>query len=207
MRTLSMILATGALALGCAPRPSVNTAAVSWEQRLTVTLHPPADGMYRYTLSEPAYVAIFAVSRGRGVSLAFPSFESQAGYRGRAGLNMEPPQGAGLFVMPRVPSEDKQRLRSFSGYTDAYYILASREPLPLEEILESPYFLRSLLGADLFRATDLSRTRAALEHALVRDLRNEDWASAVYFTVRSPFQLAAADERNAWNPLRAPWSW
>ena len=204
MRALSVILAAVTFVAGCAPRPSVDTGAVPACQPLRVTLHPPADGMYSYTLSEPAYVAIFAVSRGRGVTLAFPMFGSQAAHRGRAGLNMEPPQGAGLFVMPDAASVHKHRQRSFFGNTDAYYILASREPLPLEEILESPYFLRGLLGDDSFRAHSLPRARGALEHALVGHMQTDDWASAVYFTVRSPFQLVAWDERNAGSHLRAP---
>ena len=207
MRALALLLAAVTFVPGCAPRPSVNTAAVAADEQLRVTLHQPADGMYSYTLSEPAYVAIFAVSRGRGISLAFPMFGSQASHRGRAGLNMEPPQGAGRFVMPRAPSELNQRTRSFFGHTDAYYILASREPLPLEQILESPYFLRSLLGDDSFRANSLPRAREALEHALVGHMQRDDWASAVYFTVRSPFQTAAVDERNTGSHLRASWPW
>lgn len=197
-----LLLAAIPLALACAAPIAVQTAAAPADTPsdapLTVKLHEPANGVFQYSLSEPAYVAIFAVTRGYGSRLVYPYFESQIDHRGRAGLNQESVHaGGGMFAgySGGLPSDQRDRERFFLGGTDAYYIIASRTPLPLEEIVQSPYALRDLLGDEAFLATNLATTWDAIERLLAEDVPDEDLASDVYFAFRSPFLLSA------WQPV------
>jgi hypothetical protein len=110
-----------------------------------------------YVLSEPAYVAIFAVTPGHGISLIFPYSIDQVDRPSKQGIN---------------------QLWPYRTSGRAYYIIASRYSLPLEGILKSKSLLRRLVGEEAFRATKLSDTWAALNTVLVGELPDQAWASS-----------------------------
>lgn len=194
MRPFSLSVAI-AFVLACAPPPPVvHSPLAPPDAPLEVRLHQPIGDVIHYSLSEPAYVALFAVTRGQGVRLVFPYFESQVAHRGHAGLNQETLHGGNRTWGYASASLSDQGGRWRSS-ADAYFIIASREPLPLEGILQSPYLLRSLLGDDAYRATSFSRTWSALANVLAGGLPEDAWSSDVFLTLRNPFIYSAGYEQ------------
>ncbi|MGK2935418.1 MAG: hypothetical protein ACSLFE_09290 [Gemmatimonadaceae bacterium] len=163
MRPLVILAAALPLALGCAQQSATQRAALPEDGSLRVQLFPlSADrSTLDYTLSEPAYVAIFAVTRGRGINLVYPYSPTQIDRPGKRGIN-------------HVPRR---------AYGSVYYIIASRYPLPVEGILQSKPLLRRLVGEDAFRGADLSDTWKALNAIMVPELSDEAWASSTYRSV------------------------
>jgi hypothetical protein len=168
MRALVIVAAALSLALGCAQQSVTQSSALPRDGSLQVRLLTPSlDRMsLDYVLSEPAYVAIFAVTPGHGISLVFP------------------------YSMDQVDRPSKQGINQLWPYRTsgrAYYIIASRYPLPLEGILQSTSLLRRLVGEEAFRATKLSHTWDALNTIMVGELPGQAWASSAnaYRTVAS----------------------
>ena len=190
MRQL-VFLAAVPLAFGCAQQSSLRAPALPTNEPLEVRLHQPTAGALTFTLSEPGYVAIFAVTKGHGISLLYPYYQSQVELQRHAGLNQETVHGgSGGFA-----SAGRYEHRSLFGHADAYYVVASKYPLPVEGMLQSPYLLRSLIGADAFRATNLTDVGDALEAILVAEMPAGSWSSDLYLNWRDPFMSLAA-----WQP-------
>lgn len=159
MRRLVILAAALPLALACARQSATQASALPKDGSLQVQLLPPAaDRMsLDYVLSEPAYVAIFAVTPGHGISLVFPYSMNQIDRPSKRGINQLWPHRT-------------------SGR--AYYIIASRTPLPVAGILQSKSSLRRLVGDEAFRATRLSETWSALNTVMVGELPDQAWASS-----------------------------
>lgn len=159
MRPLVILAAVLPLALGCAHQSATQRASLPEDGSLRVQLFPlSADRTsLDYILSEPAYVAIFAVTRGRGISLVYPYSPTQIDRPGRRGIN--------------------QVHRGASG--SVYYVIASKFPLPVEGILQSKPLLRRLVGEEAFRGTKLSDTWKALNAIMVPGLPDEAWAASL----------------------------
>lgn len=185
-----VFLAAIPLAFGCAQQSALRAPHLPTDEPLEVRMHQPSAGALKYTLSEPGYVAIFAVTRGHGISLLYPHYESQVEHQSRAGLNQETVHGgsAGWGYSAGARYEH----RALFGHADAYYVIASKYPLPVDGMLQSPYLLRSLMGADAFRATSLTEVGGALEEILVADLPAGSWSSDLYLNWRDPFLSLAA---------------
>lgn len=180
-----VFLAAIPLTLGCAQQSSLRAPYLPTNEPLEVRLHQPTAGALNYTLSEPGYVAIFAVTRGHGISLLYPYYQSQVEYRSRGGLNQETVHGGSAGW--GYAAGGRYEHRALFGHADAYYVIASKYPLPVEGMLQSPYLLRSLVGADVFRATSLTRVGDALEDILVAGLPDDSWSSDIYLNWRDPF--------------------
>lgn len=185
-----VLLAAIPLALGCAQQSALRAPHLPTDEPLTVRLHQPSAGALNYTLSEPGYVAIFSVTRGHGISLLYPYYESQVEHRSRAGLNQETVHGGAAGF--GYAAGGRHEHRALFGYADAYYVVASKYPLPVEGMLQSPYLLRSLMGADAFRATSLTEVGDAIEAILVADLPAGSWSSDLYLNWRDPFMSLAS---------------
>ncbi|HUR92392.1 MAG TPA: hypothetical protein VMY38_06940 [Gemmatimonadaceae bacterium] len=191
-----VFLAAIPLALGCAQQSAFRAPHLPTDDPLEVRLHQPSAGALNYTLSEPGYVAIFAVTRGHGISLLYPYYQSQVEYRSHAGLNQETVHGGTVGF--GYTAGARYEHRALFGHADAYYVIASKYPLPVEGMLQSPYLLRSLMGADAFRATSLNGVGDALEAILVSDLPDDSWSSDLYMNWRDPFLSLAS-----WQPASA----
>jgi hypothetical protein len=172
MRALLILAAAAPLALGCAQQSATSRATPPVDGPLTVQLFPlsPDRSSVDYILSEPAYVVVFAVTRGHGISLVYPYSPTQIDRPGRRGINQVPRRAGG----------------------SVYYIIASRSPLPVEGILRSKSLLRELVGEDAFRGTKLSETWKALNGILASELPDEAWSWSLS-TYRSAGYAAAHD--------------
>ena len=172
MRALVILAATASLALGCARQSTIDHSALPTEGGpLRVQLFPlsPDRMSIDYVLSEPAYVAIFSVTRGHGIRLVYPYSAAQIERPGRRGINQVPRRASG----------------------SVYYVIASRSPLPVKGILQSKSLLRELLGEDAFRGAKLSETWRALNNVMVGEQPDEAWSSSLnrsvgYATLHDP---------------------
>ncbi|CAN5719407.1 hypothetical protein BH23GEM1_BH23GEM1_04450 [soil metagenome] len=173
MRPLAILAAALPLAFGCAQQSAVPHSALPNDRPLKVQLFPVSADRQSldYVLSEPAYVAIFAVTRAQGISLVFPYSLAQVDRPSRRGINQVARRAGGSI----------------------YYIIASRYPLPVEGILQSKSLLRQLVGEDAFRGATLSDTWNALNTIMVPELPDEAWASSLntyrsagYATLQDP---------------------
>ena len=184
MRPLIFLAAAIPLALGCAQQSRTRTADVAPDDGLQVQLVRPAGGGIIYSLSEPAYVAIFAISRTGGVGLVYPTLESQAYVASPAGPFQLPVPGQGNASLYNVDRRAEQR--GILATADAYYIIASTSPLHrLAEMIQSPRLLGTFL--EQFRATTISSAGEAIGLALTAGLPDSEWAEATYFGSRLPF--------------------
>lgn len=188
MRPLAFLTAAVPLAFGCAQPPVVATGPLPVDAPLEVRLHAPAAGSLIYSVSEPAYVAVFAMTSGEGISLVFPYFASQVHARSSAGLNVESARAAAGRYVTGSRVEHGFAL----PYADALFVIASKYPLPVEGMVRSPSLLRSLVGADIFHATHMSDMWDALETVLTEGLPEDAWDSDVYLNRRYPFISSAA---------------
>lgn len=127
---LSLFLAAAALVAACAP-PHVPTPAPQPKVGdLTVQMLAPERDAVRYRLSEPAYVAVFAITPGSRIDLVLPDEESATALPRPAGLNRQnmADRIPLTVVSPWHTQGRMQRLPT-------YYVLASRYPLAMEELL------------------------------------------------------------------------
>lgn len=183
MRSLAVLVAVPLL-LGCARQSAFPPPSLPSAEPLEVRLFAPTGDALNYSLSEPAYVAIFSVTRGHGIGLVYPFLDSQEEHRGHAGLNQEvlhrgtAGQGTGASA---------EQLQALFGRPDAYVIIASKEPLRVEGMARSPFLLRDLIGAEAFRAATVADAQAALEALLVTGLADADWASDLHLILSDPF--------------------
>jgi hypothetical protein len=159
MRPLVILAAALPLALGCAQQSATQRASLPEDGSLRVQLFPlSADRTsLDFILSEPAYVAVFAVTRGHGISLVYPNSPAQIDRPRRRGINQVPRRAGG----------------------SVYYIIASRYPLPVEAIMQSKPLLRRLVGEDAFRGAKLADTWHALNTIMVPELPDEAWAASL----------------------------
>ena len=184
MRPLILVAAIP-FALGCAQQSRTGTADLAPDGGLQVQLVRPVGGGIIYSLSEPAYVAIFAISRTGGVGLVYPTLESQARLASPAGPFQLPVEGQGRASIYNVDRRAEQR--GILATADAYYIIASTQPLHrLAAMIQSPRLLGTFL--DQFRGATISSAGEAIGVALTAGLPDSEWAEATYFGSRLPFE-------------------
>ena len=185
MRRLALLAVAVPFALGCAQQSRTNAPDVATDQALQVHLHRPIGGGLIYSLSEPAHVAIFAISRTGGAGLVYPTLESQVHVPSAAGAHQLPVAGQGRASLYNVDRSAEQR--GLLATADAYYIIASKLPLVgLAEMIQSPRMLGAFL--DQFRASTLSSAGEEIGFALTRGMRDDEWAEDTDFGSRLPFQ-------------------
>lgn len=198
MRPFTLLAASLPFALGCAQQSLQRPSDVPTDQPLQVTLHNPTGGGLTYSLSEPAYVAVFAISRTGGVGLVYPTREDQALVANPAGANqlrVGSRATVSLYNIDRTREE-----RGILAAADAYYIIASKRPLQgMAEMIRSPRALGTFV--DQFRAASVS-TGDEIGYALTRGLSDDDWAEDTFFGSRLPFQSLSAMQRSF--PLHCP---
>lgn len=192
MRQL-VFLAAIPLALGCAQQSALRAPHPPTDEPLQVRLYEPSAGALNYTLSEPGYVAIFAVTQRHGVRLLYPYYESQIERQSPAGLNQETVHSGSVGW--GYGASGQYEHRALIGHADAFYVIASKYPLPVEQMLQLQFLPRRLVGLDIARATSLTAVTEALEAILVSDLPNESWSSDIYLTWRDPFAVAYLEPR------------
>lgn len=147
MRT-SLLAVTAGLALAaCAPsRPEVIPAGEALNARLNRTSAGLTVGM-----SEPGYVAVFSVVPGWGVGMVYPT-RTRPSRVGRGWTNLL--EG---YRSETAPAPGNTRM----GYL---VLVASREPLEVEEYIENAFRLREVLGPE----SALGYEREAVEEAIAQ---------------------------------------
>lgn len=164
------------LALGCGQQSVSTTPGRMASEAVSVRMLPPARGALRYSLSEPAYVAVFAVNRGSGISIVLPSPDAEMDFRRRPGLNEE----SLLSGSRRIPVSTSRQESSPPVPADAFYVIASRHPLPIKELLGSPGLLARATGGDAARATKVHEALDALAGVLTRGVPADAWDADIY---------------------------
>lgn len=124
----------------------------------------------RFHLSRPAYVAVFEVVPGAGVTVLYPS-RGSAGRRLRSGWHS--PSAHAARSAWRYGSRGDGRPRYL-------YLLASDRPLRIEPFARSPSALRRALGPHAFAGHDPRRTMAMLDDLVLGAGFDQDWTRDVY---------------------------
>ncbi|HEV3052253.1 MAG TPA: hypothetical protein VGX50_18225 [Longimicrobium sp.] len=158
MRT-SLLAVTAGLALAaCAPsRPEVIPAGETLNARLDRTSAGLAVGM-----SEPGYVAVFAVVPGWGVGMVYPT-RTRPSRVGSGWTNLL--EGY------------RNETASIPGNTRMGYLvlMASREPLDVEEYIENTFRLKEVLGPESALGYDREAVEEAIAQVFGAGRNEEDW--------------------------------
>jgi hypothetical protein len=172
-RPISLLLSIVTLAAcaGHAPRPSA--AGPRDSGPLAARLLPPDHRTLNFILSEPAYVTIFEIVPGRGVSVVYPAPFDVGASRAL---------GAGSHAVFAVPYNVGRWFYSDTPVAPSsptfLYMIASREPLRIDEVLRNPAALRRTVGFVSFTQSNEQRTMDALDARFVpRALDDDAWTS------------------------------
>ncbi|MDB4886934.1 MAG: hypothetical protein JWN79_2372 [Gemmatimonadetes bacterium] len=193
MRTRFVILAgTAALATlaGCGPLPQVvyvpapATEAVAELPPVGVTIARADEGRLLVSTNQPAYVAVFELVPNRGVALVYPVTRAQR----QATLS-----GSSWLSLLRRPMRDERYARDDRFDRDGrydrdgrassvryLYAVASDRPLRLPDAAFEEEYLREVLGARDYRATDPYRTIEALSRRFVAPGMEDEWGEDLY---------------------------
>lgn len=135
-----------------------------------ITSGDPASRQVRFQLSRPAYVAVFEVVPGGGVSVLYPA-GADAGRRLRSGWHS-----------PSVWSRRGGWRYGFWTYNGPryLYLVASEHPLRVDRFVRSPGALRHALGPNAFASHNPRRTMAMLDDLVLGASTDQEWTSDVY---------------------------
>lgn len=138
MRYAAPLFAVLALVPGCARRSvaqrAANPAAVEPRAANWARLAAPSeDGVVRFTLARPAYVAVFAVVPGESVRLVSPITRAEGARPLRAGEHIRSAR-RGIVTPPRLVSFRT----GYSPQSRYLYLIASDRPLDLRQPLRWP---------------------------------------------------------------------
>jgi hypothetical protein len=124
-----------------------------------------------FTVNQPAYVAIFYIAPGRGVSMLYPRYDDELD-RTAAGFNVpgyryDP--GRWYFTNTTF-----SRLGEGPSYL---YLIASREPLMVERYDRNPGLLRRALGLATFASYDEWAVMDELANLVVPPQPDDAWST------------------------------
>jgi len=192
----SWLAVTAAVALAaCAPSASPRlTSAPDPGTPLEARLFPPYYGQVALQLSKPAYVALFEVIPGRGVSLLYP----QAGggfqqtrelwvplrYSAQRWLYTDAsPYGAGYGsgIYRRSAYDGYGRRADGSQGAPRYlFLVASEEPLAVDQFQGDAASLRNYLGVAQYAAYEPYDVMERLAYAMLPFAPEDSWVTDVY---------------------------
>lgn len=186
----SILLAGVALVIACAPRATTTSGVQPKSDDLTVRMVEPARDAVRYTLSEPAYVAVFAATGGSRIRLLLPEADSAPYERRPAGLNHQSMTGGARPVALTAP---RQSDRGTQTRVEAFYVVASRYPLPVEELLVAA-------NADAPAPTSLRQATDAIAGSLTNGVPAGGWDADVYVYPPNPSTASSRRAGRAYRP-------
>ncbi|HET7459154.1 MAG TPA: hypothetical protein VFJ74_16005 [Gemmatimonadaceae bacterium] len=156
--------------------PPVTTAAGAGAVAsgpLQARLYSAFDQTVRFALNRPAYVAVFELVPGQGVSLVYPApFDDAASKPTSAGFNV-------AFLAP-VDFGRLFYLTSFQGRgrePSYLYLVASEAPLDIERILRDPGALRARLGVAAFSSSFGPKLMDLVDRTVVPEQADDSWTS------------------------------
>ncbi|MDQ6830648.1 MAG: DUF4384 domain-containing protein [Gemmatimonadota bacterium] len=171
-RTLQAIALMTAVAACSYNKPNVGVSPSSGG-RLRARLSPVANegwSRVRFDVSRPAYVAVFEIAPGRGVSLLFPMSheDAESPFVGGASYLLYDTPGRWYYQSDFAPSGDVPSYR---------LLIASDRPLGIARYLTSPGQLRADLGFQTFASTDPYRTMDQLLELVLPGEPEDSWTT------------------------------
>lgn len=162
---LALAVPLAACSLGSTPRsgPTPQAPLRAW-------ISPPGfsgPGGLQFYVNRPAHVALFEIVPGRGVGLMYPRF-GDANQTTYAGYNRAR-TGIGSFRWGYRSSFAGYSGSGYSRWTQPryYFLVASDEPLRIDDTVASPTALRGILGINRFAAYNPYNTMEELTRRVV----------------------------------------
>ncbi|CAN5305074.1 hypothetical protein BH23GEM2_BH23GEM2_24120 [soil metagenome] len=178
MRRVSTIVAgfaAAALLAGCAT--SYQPALHGSDGNLHARIYQPTSGTLQFAVSQPAYVAVFAILPGGGATLLHPTTQGEARRQISPGVHSY--LGSGMLQSRLFHAGGSSFYGSSIDGPTTLILIASSEPLNVTRLMRYP-----TLGGDLRLASFYSH---ASEHAVLRlaelimpDPATTDWTYDTY---------------------------
>ena len=173
MKALAAFVSLAALA-ACASAPPAPVSSGPLRAELAEVAH----GMV-VELSAPAYVALFHVVPGSGATLVYPRDESDRAML-RAGTTTITPRSTGR----------RARSRSAGVYNQYVYLVASKEPLEVEQFQEGSRSVQEVIGTENATSHELAVVLQSIDVALMST--DATVAGPVTRDVLTPWERMAA---------------
>lgn len=174
--TAATVLVAGALFAGCAS--SFDPALYGSGGHLQARIYQPTAGSVQFAVSQPAYVAVFAVVPGRGAALLHPTTQSEALRRVSPGTHSYVGSTLSQSRLMYASGMGSYYGSSMDGPT-TLILIASETPLHVSRMLRNP-----MLGNDLMLTSFYSHAsdRAVLRLAeqIIPDPANTEWTYDTY---------------------------
>ncbi len=167
------------------------------DEPLDARLYAPAGGRLQFAVSRAAYVAIFEVAPGRGVSLTYPAGVGDTQRRFISGSHSVHAPGF-------LPGRSLYRSIEWGGYYEPSYLvlIASERPLRVHRMLRNGSALLTEIGFATFHSMANIHAVYRLAEQIVPDPERTEWTYDTYVIwpeVRSPvvtaFRIVCADGR------------
>lgn len=197
----SIALLTAALTLGACtvvvqPGPSgtapAQVAAPEPVIPLEITLARPVNGRLFVQTNRPAYVAIFEITPGQGVTLMQPANVRQRSvtYSGMTWVTASYLTERAATLGRARPAPAVHSASAPAGQRTRYiYALASDKPLAIPDEAFEPTGMRTLLGSGAYAASSPAVTMRTIARGFVPTVADEMWAEDALL------MSAAQDER------------
>lgn len=144
---------------------------------VAVTIARVEDSRVLVSTNQAAYLAVFEIVPGRGVTLAYPTSPRQR----RQAL-----AGSNWLTVSRWSERDDRYDRvarsERAGFSERHlYVIASERPLRLnDDAFDDDYLRNAVVGPRASRAPGPYETMAALSRRFVPPERDEDWGEDLY---------------------------
>src|SRR5690348_13204877 len=143
-----------------------------------VTIVRADQGRLLVSLDQPAYLAVFDIVPGRGVSLLYPASPRQRQVVITGSRWLDPRWGT-MVGYDDGASGRYVRTRDVS-VTHYVYAVASDRPLRLTDGAFDDDVLENMIGVRASRADDPYFTKDAIARQFVASVRDEDWGEDMY---------------------------
>lgn len=173
MRRLAFVVVLTSLLAGCASLPPSTVASVPTDAPLEARIFPPFFGRVSFTTSRPAYVALFEIVPGQGMSLVYPAYGGQS-RRVSAGTTW-----ADLRFVPQRWMYSQTGFGSNVGPARYFFLVASEAPLDLRRF-RGANGLRSYFGLTRFVASRPFDAMEDLAFAVVPRIDEDRWVTDVW---------------------------
>jgi hypothetical protein len=149
------------------------------DDMLQARIYAPAGGHLQFAVSRPAYVAIFEVVPGVGMSMLYPASSYDAGRRFTSGSHSFL---APSFVFGRdlYSHAGYGYGRGFSMSPTHLVLVASERPLRVRGMLGMPTVLRNEVGFSTYYSLASAHSIEQLAASVVADPESTDWTYDTY---------------------------
>jgi hypothetical protein len=178
MRLLPSLVLLAAAASCTGHRAPPEQADTGDEVELRADLFEPEAGSLRYSLSRPAYVAVFEVEPFRGVRMLSPATKSGGWHH--AGLTVE--RVAPALVGAQTYYRDEGTSPGNRSGPHYFFLVASVHPLQTARYVRSPGALFEAMGADAYAGRDPHVAMESIVSDVLQLPEDDSWVSDSYQT-------------------------